>query len=523
MIGETRNILLKKNMMQKNTQTDKITLKRREDIGWINLKNQLDIELPQKKRDRRFLWLFFLLGVGLTAGYAFFRTTSFQETPSMPDMSKESPATPAVPDDQLMEVGPQTDLNVVPGGAPVATSGMVISDRSSDGSNSALQKNDFTEATKFKNQVLPNPGSDYPLSKEFGSAPNKYQPSKSKYPRRTIVGHAAAASLYPGYLSGAQNKSTGKEDVPAATSSSVTLRNLFPEGLLPYRSADHLISTVDVIALNSKIMLQEYEVPVSLVPSDKGKPNWYLQAGMGNLSDHHWNSSVLAGMPLSLSSKLYLTFNTGVAIQYGKNSGLTAIGQQGTFQTSAPGALKQSDPTSLYSVDASKVFLGAPNSLTGYRNDTLFISNTDKVTYHESARIMGILRAGLGWNVFSHFYLESGFDFRQGISKNQDKLLVEYATPVTNGLTNNIVNAGTFKVDHISPIQRTSLYFQAGYMLNRRFGINVGLISRPLQSGSQSSLQPSADRSNTSGVSSSAFKATGQQPFMIDFNFRYRF
>lgn len=57
--------------MQNNTQTDKKTLKRREDLGWANLKNQLDIELPQKKKDKRVLWVVFLLGAGLFAGYAF--------------------------------------------------------------------------------------------------------------------------------------------------------------------------------------------------------------------------------------------------------------------------------------------------------------------------------------------------------------------------------------------------------------------------------------------------------------------
>lgn len=45
--------------MQNNTQTDKKTLKRREDLGWANLKNQLDIELPQKKKDKRVLWVVF--------------------------------------------------------------------------------------------------------------------------------------------------------------------------------------------------------------------------------------------------------------------------------------------------------------------------------------------------------------------------------------------------------------------------------------------------------------------------------
>ncbi|MBK8279941.1 MAG: hypothetical protein IPK94_07415 [Saprospiraceae bacterium] len=127
-------------MMQNNTQTDKKTLKRREDLGWANLKNQLDIELPQKKKDKRVLWVVFLLGAGLFAGYAFFGPL-IEMQPSIPEMSKQLPVSPSsVPDDKLMEVALQTNFNDAKEDAPLAKVDVSNTSQSPEESTPAVQK-----------------------------------------------------------------------------------------------------------------------------------------------------------------------------------------------------------------------------------------------------------------------------------------------------------------------------------------------------------------------------------------------
>ncbi|MBK8778606.1 MAG: hypothetical protein IPO25_14875 [Saprospiraceae bacterium] len=72
-------------MMQNNTQTDKNTQKTGR--SWVaNLKNQLDIELPEKKKIKEFYGWFFIRG-RLFAGYAFGLLIEMQ--PPIPEMSKQ--------------------------------------------------------------------------------------------------------------------------------------------------------------------------------------------------------------------------------------------------------------------------------------------------------------------------------------------------------------------------------------------------------------------------------------------------
>ena len=513
--------------MQNNTQTDKKTLKRREDLGWANLKNQLDIELPQKKKDKRVLWVVFLLGAGLFAGYAFFGPL-IEMQPSIPEMSKQLPVSPSsVPDDKLMEVALQTNFNDAKEDAPLAKVDVSNTSQSPEVSTPAVQK-DISEAdSNLKKGILSRERSIPSTTKDYVSTPATHQQTKSKTNStlETRTGHATsdAYTSIPGYFSEGPESAYAKDESKATVLSLAAPRSLLHYELLPYRSIAILGAKVDDSSLGSKILFKQFEAPVLLAATSKDKFSGHLQAGTAYMSDKHWTSSILAGKPINLSSKLYLNLNAGLAIQYAKKSALTAKGQPGSFQSSAPGALKQLDAGSLYTVNSSKVFLDASNSLTGYRHDTLFISTNDKVTYQESASLMGMLQAGLGWNVFPRFHLESGFDFRRSFSKNQDKLLIQYATPVNNGLTNSITNAGIFMVDNAASLHRTSLYLQAGYMLNSRLGLNAGLVSKPFQSGSGSVLQSAADRPNNGGFSQLSLKGSGQQPFIIDFNLRYRF
>ena len=181
-------------MMQNNTQTDKKTLKRREDLGWANLKNQLDIELPQKKKDKRVLWVVFLLGAGLFAGYAFFGPL-IEMQPSIPEMSKQLPVSPSsVPDDKLMEVALQTNFNDAKEDAPLAKVDVSNTSQSPEESTPAVQK-DISEAdSNLKKGILSRERSIPSTTKDYVSTPAMHQQTKSKTNStlETRTGHATS-------------------------------------------------------------------------------------------------------------------------------------------------------------------------------------------------------------------------------------------------------------------------------------------------------------------------------------------
>ncbi|MBP8097612.1 MAG: hypothetical protein KAZ27_20045, partial [Saprospiraceae bacterium] len=245
-------------MMQNNTQTDKKTLKRREDLGWANLKNQLDIELPQKKKDKRVLWVVFLLGAGLFAGYAFFGPL-IEMQPSIPEMSKQLPVSPSsVPDDKLMEVALQTNFNDAKEDAPLAKVDVSNISQSPEESTPAVQK-DISEAdSNLKKGILSRERSIPSTTKDYVSTPAMHQQTKSKTNStlETRTGHATsdAYTSIPGYFSEGPESAYAKDESKATVLSLAAPRSLLHYELLPYRSIAILGAKVDDSSLGSKIL-----------------------------------------------------------------------------------------------------------------------------------------------------------------------------------------------------------------------------------------------------------------------------
>jgi hypothetical protein len=508
----------------------------REDLGWLRLRNQLDIEMPQKKKRRGLLWLIFFLGIGTGLAWLWFGSDSssqlFQQSAPIPDQ----PLKELQQKIQTLDSIHQKQIEIA---AEIGAQGLEQEIKKQVANE--LQELS-TSQTKISHQPVGNvaPGIGYVA--KTNSVQNGSRNESKDLSNRTSekIRHQSDESFSIhdseniALKSGANNSTANTPNEYKPTEENKKIITFYAKPLdrrfqeLKFdRELGMFISTPALIASITPIQMASKKVPSG---------NWSLYSGFELFPDtrlrptNSRTGQLGLGFQQPLSKKWYLMAQAGVFHQWNRSS----------YQVNANGFRLESNGNANKnaSLDAGQMFANSQNigtvqhvlfdasrNITALQGDTLYISNADQVSISSNNRWGYSLRLYSGYYLSSKWFVEGGVDMRNEWGKPAEQIQVSISSQAAVSNAGRYTLAANRTSDHQAP--RFSLGINTGYEFSKHWSVTGGFMSGSIMRSSTGTNPNSAPTTSLPQTGQSFLKAITipgtATPYSFNFSLRYRF
>lgn len=474
-------------------------LKQRENQGWHQLRKQLDVELPLDKKDnKKFLW-FFLLGLIALGGLTWLTVNK----PAKPILIESQQTNKQLLEETALNNSNETKAPsssiATQKTSSVATTSSVDSKSESIAeshtqlpsttplSNKSVKKTNSSKIDQSTNSVK-NTSSVVSVTKPTSQKQVTVDPksvTEAMVQDQTIVKSNPSVSAVPEGNKSNTNK-VDQSGVITEIQIAQTLQsnegNKEKQSEIVNEQAQIANTDIDAKSETPQVMTG-LEVPISLdVPSVTKNRRRSINAAMEYSSDRFFSSTIQAGNNWPIGKKLYISGQAGLGFQYNKSK--SAVVESYASQSNSPGKGNYDalNSTVFPSVSAGKVFLDNTRSISGFRGDTLVLSAKDEIIFDSRNQWMALIQAGMGYQLNSFWFIESGLHLRSYLNASQDLLAVNYTNGIGTGggFNNGFPTTSIYKLNPVSPRVQWSWYFNTGIAITKTWGIQLQYNATPL-------------------------------------------
>ncbi len=493
------------------------SIKTRENEGWVKLNQQLNLEMPlKKKKDKAVIWFFFAFGLGIL-GYAWYNIDPAKKfnkiVPSIESIQSTSQETALAPETMTEKKTNVADNALNPVGNKSPQSESISSNTNGNrlGANNYLSEPSSRDKSQLKKTIDSDVKSQKKvdqgnilITNEKAQAVNTSTTfSKAQKDDLTSENIPSVKSIES---KSNENNSTQVKDIVnpsfAAKESNEVHNAIATESNSSTRSSHHLAidflpSSMLLLDAKRKLTLPNPFASNTFVDQVKGinikRLHGYIQAN-GDLAFNEYTSIGLAlGLSTSLSRKWHWNNQIGLGYQFSKNQVLDIVGNQSSNNPASFSA----DVKPQYTVEANKVYLDASNAVTRYVSNALFISNADQILITKSSHASLHFQSTFDYFLSSKWYVESGIVIRKSLNNNNQLLQVS-----NNGNGNKVgistVNTtSNYRIIGLPEPYYIHMLIQSGYRIHRRLDINISLVTasvwdfKKLKFGSEVNLDAS--------------------------------
>ncbi|MEP7266618.1 MAG: hypothetical protein ABI844_03250 [Saprospiraceae bacterium] len=443
-------------------------MKNMENAGWSKVRQQLDIELPIRRKDNRLFWIFLLAGLGISSTWLFnldkfknetleikneFTTHQPSILPGNSELNEQTSSSKSK--EEIIKGSPEISLNA---------RSSIRKTRLNSKVNVGASNTDL---------VLNNTESDLSSvrsPKGLFSKDEKKSTLQSKSGREAISNSVAVAE-------------------PSSTASDQEVESaIFKEqNMFFYISAIDNILTPLVYGgdrLNQKIVDLTFAANFQPIlinnPSQKLEPlsNLLLQVGSAyqfnknGLSSHYIPNANL-GYRLSISNRFYGIGKLGLNYMMMRNSkSFSSIGQVTNDPSLAISKNNLDITNSSSSLGTIKGIVFESNrNIASIRNDTLLLGPNDQLIVKDNNQMYFHIGLALGYRVSNKFFLESGLELRNSFSTRRAAILFES----NQGFANATPSFQSYTYNYQKSKNQYLLGLNAGYQLSNKISILGGL------------------------------------------------
>lgn len=489
--------------MQNNV--DDINYKALEDAGWAKVKSQLDIEMPENKKERRLIIWWFLGAIVLGFVVYHLINKSFlhsQTTAPKVEILKNKDQHQAIPNLESKEEPPIT-INSAHNTEVAQIQSSSLSKHEKAEKWNTTNKNPIQKSDELK-KLIPNAlkadtqldasllgeSKDNHLSKEWFVAKNTKNTSRQKQPIEFKSTNSDTKNE--------DKKLWANEHVVADDSMNEDTKGSTPESkknLSNHRSsnttlakqksfiADPLNTTWSELFFNRSMHVNTNNttpsdfIEIASSQNISAKNNFIVDAGLeyglGSGSNHNsfFTQSTSIGYQYHLHSKFYLLGNAGVAFPFSNeslylnnNGQLSADNSTGTnFDPANKSNGATSSPTI---VAIEKIVLDPTRSITSVSNNVLYITKNDKVRVNSAGSVQYDLNLKLGYHLNRKLFVESGLGLRDEIINKVTSVTV---ISQSQSVGTNAFNAQSYEFSLLKRQARLRLIGSAGFTFFRNW------------------------------------------------------
>lgn len=498
--------------MQSNT--DDNLYRELEDSGWSKIRQQLDIELPQKRKKNRGLIWFLFFGLALVTGYQYISLKGPQDTiqHNGNDIQQEieSRISPTLEVEKAKENYMETptdngvakitnipsDVDLLNAGSKSSTSLVNKLNRdqpavlattekykAKESSNSTSKTDPATSGNKTSN-IIPFDQTSKKVAKvEFSDLETKKQDSKyiNTDEKTNIVQHLTPAPELSNNMAYRPDRvihaiSSLYNGIALISYSDFRYSKTFEELKLNQSttSISPIVVSNDKVSNKRSGFFAETSIDYFL-PNTVKNPDYFA-------------SSVNIGFRKKISNSFFVTTQAGIVYPY-SNSKLF-LDNQGLLNLS-PGnntafdASKASGSTADPIIPITGVVLESTRSITGINNGTLYLSNSDQARINNNRSIQYNFKFSLGYYFSKRTFVEAGLDIRDEFENKPVLIAVSSGSNQVNSINQyKITNyqlpqsdyAAQFAISGLMSYNLTRHWSLIGKVMSSSFKSNQGIL-----------------------------------------------
>lgn len=477
-----------------------------ENGGWAKMRQQLDIELPQKKKkDKSLLWFLFF-GLSLLAGYQYYSRQGNLNQRNVNELDKkiinENQTIPMFKSEESFDIKQEpkpdngiTNLKVTPSNPE--------SWKSVLNASTPVIKQDHTTAIsdskdlKSKKQLIQG---SFNNSDEFERKTSSAITAQQNRSEKTVIvadatvsERAASDILKEGPVNIVdQNVNQTVTEINVGINPKV--RTVYSESFLDQSVSLLSFNDHQNVILHPGKNGKETNASISPVVISKDikakfHSSFFIETSMDYFLKNTVNnpdylaSSANMVFKQQVSHKFYLTGHAGIVYPY-SNSNLYLDNQ----------GLANASPVNNTAFDANKaaasgldpaipitgVILESTRSVTSINNGILYLSNSDQAKINNHRSMQYNFKISLGYQISKRFFAESGLDLRDEF-KNTPLLIA--VSSVSNQLaTSNQNKITNYQLPKTNYSPQLAIVGLLGYNLNHRWSIFGRLIAPSFKS-----------------------------------------
>ena len=534
--------------MQSNT--DDNIFKELEDSGWSKIRQQLDIELPlKKKKDRGLIWLLFF-GLALVTGYQYFSLKGIQATirhdgndmqqgiePSGPpvlekEKEKEIYAE-TLPDNGIANLeNKPSDVDLLNSGSTAATSNIKALDRE--------RAVGFKNSNVTKNKDIVNTNPDTESAKIRNKASGILSDTK-KSKKEAKIKFSDFESEKPGSkITNADEQTYTAQNPDPAAPEFENKNNSQPSRLLnAISSLNNGISIIDFNDLRysktfEKLKLNQSSNSISPIAVSNDKVikirsglfaetsiDYFLPNTVKN--PDYFSSSANIGYRQKVSHSFYVTGQAGIVYPYSNsklfldNQGLANLsaGNNTAFDASKAGG-STADPI----IPITGVVLESTRSITGINNGTLYLSNSDQARINNSRSIQYNFKFSLGYHFSKRTFAEAGLDIRDEFKNTP--VLIAVSSGSNQVATTNQYKITNYQLPQTDYAPQFAISGLLGHNLNRHWSL-IGKVMTSSFKSNQSILYGLPNSLTQNGINQIPIQTLSVNTASFSLGARYKF
>lgn len=491
--------------MQSNT--DDNLYKEFENAGWSKMRQQLDIELPQKKKkDRGLIWFLFF-GLVAIGGYQYFSYPG-----NLNQIIKTGPELKEINDIELPTIN-QNSKTLEQEPVIIPDKNITKNDHILSSSESLNESTSIKSSGENGNQTLAFTDSksvqaksdlnDIPVKRNITNAAKKSMSSVSSDKKDiltdvvnpiTDLKKSEIPLLHEGQTSLAnQNKSQlsdeliNEKDVYNRVEHNISLLTR-PISVLSYKDRRYANT---YLTLNKKGI--EASISPILVSNEKilkTYSGFFIETSLDYFTKNtvknpdYFASSGNLGYRQKISNRLYIAGQGGIVYPYSNskfffdNQGLAnASPSNSTVFDANKSSSTNADPV----ITISGVALASNRTVTSINNGTLYLSNTDQAKINNNNGIQYNFKVSMGYQISNRIFIESGLDLRDEFKNNP--VLISVSSQFNQLATANQNKITNYQLPQTNPASQLAVFGLIGFKLGNRWDILGKIMTPSFKSG----------------------------------------